>query len=188
MKFIVNELVSLCMEFNERCVLAVLIAPIFPEALRNASWTIVVIESTSRRSFQRLIEKAARLQRKRLRGQKREKLRRERKARHSVLKKAIRDAKAIQKAAAAAEGSLWFDRRLKRLEAASRRREEKARRRAEHETRKEARRAKRDKKRGRKRRDPNKVSSASKKSKDALNAIAGTGAAGAAAAGTILGS
>ncbi|VDO22630.1 unnamed protein product [Haemonchus placei] len=137
----------------------------------------------------RLIEKAARLQRKRLRGQKREKLRRERKSRHSLLKKAIRDAKAIQKAAAAAGKVVVVDKELKRQwkaaqEAASRRREEKARRRAEHETRKEARRAKRDKKRGRKRRDPNKASSASKKTKDnTLIAVASTISAGATVAG-----
>nr|CDJ87211.1 CBN-SRU-33 protein [Haemonchus contortus] len=161
------------------------------EKKRLAAEKAIRIEKLKRkiRSKKRLIEKAARLQRKRLRGQKREKLRRERKSRHSLLKKAIRDAKAIQKAAAAAGKVVVVDKELKRQwkaaqEAASRRREEKARRRAEHETRKEARRAKRDKKRGRKRRDPNKASSASKKTKDnTLIAVASTISAGATVAG-----
>ncbi|VDO79155.1 unnamed protein product [Heligmosomoides polygyrus] len=113
----------------------------------------------------RQIEKAARLHRKRLRCQKREKLRAERKTRLSQLKKTIRDAKAVQKAAAAAGRVVVVDKELKKQwkaaqEAALRRREEKAKRRAEHESHKEARRAKRDKKRGRKRRDPAKASSA----------------------------
>ncbi|VDL73294.1 unnamed protein product [Nippostrongylus brasiliensis] len=135
--------------------------------------------------FQRSIEKAARLQRKRLRGQNREKQRRERKSRHNQLKKTIRDAKALQKAAAAAGRVAVVDKELKRQwkaaqEAASLRREEKARKRAEHETRKEARRAKRDKKRGRKRRDPSK----SKKAKDASNSSSAAASAAAASTGS----
>lgn len=144
------------------------------EKKRIAAEKAVRIEKLKRkiRSKKRLVEKALRLQRKRLRGQKREKLRRERKSRHSQLKKTIRDAKAIQKAAAAAGQVVVVDKELKKqwksaLEAAARRREEKAKRRVEHETRREARRAKREKKRGRKRRDPNKATN-TKKGKDAL--------------------
>uniref|UniRef100_A0A158P5Z4 Ribosomal RNA-processing protein 14/surfeit locus protein 6 C-terminal domain-containing protein n=1 Tax=Angiostrongylus cantonensis TaxID=6313 RepID=A0A158P5Z4_ANGCA len=128
----------------------------------------------------RLIEKAARLQRKRLRSQKREKLRRERRSQRSALKKTIREAKALQKAAGATGRVVVVDKELKKqwkaLQAAdSRRREEKARKRVEHEVRKEARRAKRDKKRGRKRRnDPNKATAA-KKGKDTAAAGGGLG-------------
>ncbi|WKY01656.1 hypothetical protein Q1695_015569 [Nippostrongylus brasiliensis] len=154
------------------------------EKKRLASEKAARIEKLKRkiRCKKRSIEKAARLQRKRLRGQNREKQRRERKSRHNQLKKTIRDAKALQKAAAAAGRVAVVDKELKRQwkaaqEAASLRREEKARKRAEHETRKEARRAKRDKKRGRKRRDPSK----SKKAKDASNTSSAAAASAAAA-------
>ncbi|EPB80056.1 hypothetical protein ANCCEY_00879 [Ancylostoma ceylanicum] len=130
------------------------------------SRSVMCAENMAEHSFigggKRSIEKAARLQRKRLRSQKREKLRRERKSRHTLLKKTLRDAKAIQKAAAAAGSVVVVDKQLKKQwkaeqEADTRRREEKARKRVEHEARKEARRVKREKKRGRKRRDPNKA-------------------------------
>ncbi|VDM56788.1 unnamed protein product [Angiostrongylus costaricensis] len=152
------------------------------EKKRIAAEKAARIEKLKRkiRARKRLIEKAARLQRKRLRAQKREKLRRERRSQHSALKKTIREAKALKKAAAAAGRVVIVDKELKKqwkaLQAAdSRRREEKARKRVEHEVRKEARRAKRDKKRGRKRRnDPNKATAA-KKGKD--TAAAGGGLA-----------
>ncbi|KAK6745305.1 hypothetical protein RB195_011808 [Necator americanus] len=161
------------------------------EKKRIATEKALRIEKLKRkiRAKKRLIEKAARLQRKRLRGQKREKLRRERKSRHTLLKKTLRDAKAIQKAAAAAGSVVVVDKQLKKQwkaeqEADIRRREEKARKRVEHEARKEARRAKRDKKRGRKRRDPSK---ATKKGRE-TTAAAGGGAASSPIVGTCTGS